>query len=157
MQSVELHDGRRVSASYDFARDWWVAQLDEDPARVAEGRWLNRVLMELLDAPSGEKPEWFRDTLHRLAGRDTPLGRRFRCRCCGYLTLRELDMYEICPVCNWEDDPTTIFEPGESAGGPGPNHVSLSEGRHNLAIEGISNPRLKGKVSVRDPLAVERP
>jgi hypothetical protein len=78
------------------------------------------------------------------------------CRCCGFLTLPRYGHYDICPVCDWEDDPTTIFEPGER-GGPGPNHVSLSEGRRNFATEHISNPRLKGRVTVREPLPEERP
>lgn len=30
---------------------------------------------------------------------------KFRCPCCGYYTLDEVDAYEICPVCYWEDDP----------------------------------------------------
>ncbi len=58
---------------------------------------------------------------------------------------------------NWEDDPTTIFEPGESPGGPGPNHISLSEGRHNFVDEGICGPGLQGKVRLRDHLPAERP
>ena len=79
------------------------------------------------------------------------------CRCCGYLTLTKYGGYEICGVCHWEDDPTTIFEPDESRGGPGPNGISLSEGRRNFANEGICCPSHKGKVMVRDPLPEERP
>ena len=60
------------------------------------------------------------------------------------------------PVCRWEDDPTTIFEPGER-GGPGPNHLSLTEGRRNFAEQGISKPRLKDRVTVRASLSAERP
>ena len=66
--------------------------------------------------------------------------------------------YDICPVCRWEDDPTTIFEPDERPGGPGPNYISLSEGRHNFVKEGISKPWLRDRrISVRDPLPEERP
>ncbi len=79
------------------------------------------------------------------------------CRCCGYLTLSRYGCYDICPVCDWEDDPTTIFEPGEPPGGPGPNHISLTEGRHNFAHEGICGPGTQAKASVRDPLPAERP
>jgi hypothetical protein len=35
--------------------------------------------------------------------------------------------------------------------------VSLAEGRRNFAREGISNPRLKGRVTVRQPLVEEQP
>jgi hypothetical protein len=156
MSEVELPDGRRVGATHDWSRDWWVAKLEGDDARVSEGHWLLAVLSELLDAPRGEKPDWFFAAVRQLAGRQTPLGWRFRCRCCGYLTLTRLDVYEDCPVCGWEDDPTTIWLPGERAG-PGPNSLSLTEGRRNFAAHGIANPLLKDKVPVRDPLPDEHP
>ena len=70
MPHFELHDGRRVGASYDFKRDWWVAQLEGDDARVAEGRELYRVLMELLDTPSGEARF---EAIEPLAAHETPL------------------------------------------------------------------------------------
>jgi hypothetical protein len=79
------------------------------------------------------------------------------CRCCGYLTLSRYGFYDICAVCYWEDDPTTIFEAGESPGGPGPNHISLSEGRRNFALEGVSWASPAAKARVRDPLPAERP
>jgi hypothetical protein len=72
------------------------------------------------------------------------------------LTLGDYGGYEICPVCDWEDDPTTIFKPGER-GGPGPNHLSLTEGRRHFAEQGISKLRLKGRVSLRSPLRAGRP
>jgi hypothetical protein len=50
---------------------------------------------------------------------------------------------------------TTIFESGER-GGPGPNHMSLMEARHNFATERISDPRLKG-LTVREPLPEGQP
>ncbi|EEW2168121.1 hypothetical protein PPV52_004650 [Escherichia coli O103] len=28
----------------------------------------------------------------------------YKCPCCGYLTLPERGQYDICPVCQWEDD-----------------------------------------------------
>jgi hypothetical protein len=96
------------------------------------------------------------DALHELAGRQTDAGQRFRCRCCGYWTLERFDMYEICPVCRWEDDPTTIYEAGER-GGPGPNHVSLSEGRQNFRSNGIARLSLRGRTRVREPLPHEYP
>jgi hypothetical protein len=156
MTSVELPDGRRVSASYDWSRDWWVARLEGPQGRVAEGRLLHVPLRDLLGLPRDVvSPAWLIDVVDRLAKRDTPLGRRAMCRCCGYLTLTSYGRYDICPVCNWEDDPTTIFEPGERAG-PGPNHVSLTEGRRNFAQEGICDPWAKGRTTVRDPLPAER-
>jgi hypothetical protein len=152
---VELADGRRVSAVYDFDRDWWTAR-QEGTERVAEGHWLHRVVANSLEIPRGTRsPDEILNAVQRLAHRDTFLGPRVQCRCCGFWTLADYGGYELCPVCDWEDDPTTIFEPGE--GPTGPNHLSLTEGRRNFAAQGISKPRLKGKVSVRDPLPAERP
>jgi hypothetical protein len=28
----------------------------------------------------------------------------YPCPCCGFVTLSERSVYEICPVCFWEDD-----------------------------------------------------
>lgn len=156
MSDVQLEDGRRVTAVYDFDRDWWTARL-EGAEREAGGHWIHAVAAQLFDVPRGRvSPRWVIDLAERLAERDTPDGSRVMCRCCGYLTLTQYGGYEICPVCRWEDDPTTIFEPGER-GGPGPNHLSLTEGRRNFAEYGISKPRLKGRVSVRAPLPAEHP
>jgi hypothetical protein len=153
---VELPDGRRVSAVYVFERDWWVARV-EGVDRVAEGHWLHQVVANVLGIPRGTRsPDEVLKAVQQLAHRDTPNGRRVQCRCCGFLTLAEYGFYEICPVCDWEDDPTTIFTPGER-GGPGPNHLSLTEGRRNFAEQGISKPRLKGRVSLRAPLPAELP
>ena len=34
---------------------------------------------------------------------------KFACLCCGCLTLDERGIYDICPVCFWEDDAYLIF------------------------------------------------
>jgi hypothetical protein len=102
------------------------------------------VLADLVDVPRAVvSPGWLIDAAYRLPERETPLGKRVMCRCCGYLTLPRYGQHDICPVCNWEDDPTTIFESGER-GGPGPNHMRLTEARRNFATERISDPRSKG-------------
>jgi hypothetical protein len=44
----------------------------------------------------------------------------FTCPGCGYPTLGERAGYEICSVCNWEDDGQDDVEAGEVRGGP--NH-----------------------------------
>ena len=48
------------------------------------------------------------------------------CPCCGTKTISEPGQYEICDVCNWEDDPVQSADP-DYAGGA--NHVSLNEAR----------------------------
>lgn len=48
------------------------------------------------------------------------------CPCCYQHDLYESGGYEICPVCNWEDDPVQLKKP-DLAGGA--NQMSLSEAR----------------------------
>jgi hypothetical protein len=55
------------------------------------------------------------------------------CPCCGYLTIAEPGGYEICPVCDWEDDPVQADDP---LYGGGANEESLSEARANFAAFG---------------------
>lgn len=155
MSAVTLADGRRLVGDYDFERDWWVVRV-EGGDRVGEGHWVHAAVRELFGVRRGVSPRWMIDAADRLPEHETSLGTRVMCRCCGFLTLPNYGHYVNCPVCGWEDDPTTIFEPGERAG-PGPNYLSLTEGRRNFANEGISKPRLRGRIDVRAPLPEERP
>jgi hypothetical protein len=128
-----------------------------DSAGVGEGHWVHEAVRKLFGIRQGRSPRWIIDAAERLPEHETPAGVRVMCRCCGFLTVSRYGYYEICPVCRWEDDPTTIFEPDETPGGPGPNYLSLTEARRNFAQHGISKPRLKGRVTVRAPLPEERP
>ncbi len=51
---------------------------------------------------------------------------RFPCPCCSSPVLTEVGAYEICPVCNWEDDPVQSADP-DFAGGA--NTMSLNAAR----------------------------
>ena len=89
-----------------------------------------------------------------MPGRDTPLGIRFPCSCCGYLTLTETPMATdvICEVCFWEDDGEQFRDldyPG------GANDVGLDEARLNFQTHGASDLRFKSYV--RTPLPEEQP
>ena len=48
------------------------------------------------------------------------------CPCCGQYEFPEEGSYEICPVCNWEDDPVQTEEPDYRGGA---NIMSLNEAR----------------------------
>jgi hypothetical protein len=50
--------------------------------------------------------------------------KKFKCPCCGYLTLSELNHYEICDICDWEDDPIQSQDPNYMGGA---NVMSLIE------------------------------
>ena len=60
-----------------------------------------------------------------------PISSRVRCPCCGYPTLSELAAYEICELCNWEDDGQSEAEADDVWGGPNSDY-SLSEARENF-------------------------
>ena len=54
---------------------------------------------------------------------------RVACPCCRELSLVERDMYEICSVCNWEDEGEQYdATPGVVTGGPNGN-LSLTHAR----------------------------
>jgi hypothetical protein len=48
------------------------------------------------------------------------------CPCCGSYTLMDLGAFEICRVCDWEDDPAQSQDPDLRGGANGP---SLNEAR----------------------------
>jgi hypothetical protein len=43
---------------------------------------------------------------------------RFRCPCCGFPTLTESAAFEICGLCNWEDDGQSGQDADDVLGGP---------------------------------------
>lgn len=60
----------------------------------------------------------------------------YRCPCCGSCTISEPGTYELCNVCNWEDDPIQ-FEDPDFAGGA--NKYSLNEARQIWRADHGSN------------------
>jgi Cysteine-rich CPCC len=69
-----------------------------------------------------------------MSNAETP---KYPCPCCGYITLDEgPGLYDICPICDWEDDlsqlrfPTTL----------GANKVSLIEAQQNFIKIGAKSP-----------------
>ncbi len=79
---------------------------------------------------------------------------RHACRCCGYLTLAEEPpgTYQVCPVCNWEDDVEQCAD-DQFAGGANP--VGLGQARANFREFGASH--RDGLDRVRAPLPDELP
>ena len=56
---------------------------------------------------------------------------RILCPCCGYPTLAELSAYEICELCNWEDDGQGDQDADIIRGGAN-GEYSLSAARDNF-------------------------
>ncbi|WP_124333832.1 CPCC family cysteine-rich protein [Pseudomonas chlororaphis] len=52
------------------------------------------------------------------------------CPCCGYRTLSSRANYDICGLCNWEDDGTVGQETYS-----GPNHMTLREGQEKFRVQ----------------------
>jgi hypothetical protein len=77
---------------------------------------------------------------------------KFPCPCCGYLTLDEERVFDICPVCFWEDDNIQFDDPNYRGGA---NDESLNEARENFSVFRASEKRIRRYV--RDPLPEELP
>ncbi|MFN7948415.1 MAG: CPCC family cysteine-rich protein [Blastocatellia bacterium] len=60
-----------------------------------------------------------------------PNGIRLTCPCCGYPTLGERGAFEICFLCDWEDDGQDDLGADEIRGGPNQDY-SLTEARLNF-------------------------
>jgi hypothetical protein len=56
---------------------------------------------------------------------------RVLCPCCGYPTLHEAAAYEICELCNWEDDGQGDHNANKVLGGPNGSY-SLAAARLNF-------------------------
>ncbi|WP_312691468.1 CPCC family cysteine-rich protein [Kosakonia sp.] len=51
------------------------------------------------------------------------------CPCCGHKTISEPGCYEVCPVCDWEDDPVQSSDPAFAGGA---NALSLEDARREF-------------------------
>ena len=69
----------------------------------------------------------------------------YKCPCCGFLTLSEEPpgTFEICPVCDWEDDNVQAADPTFEGGA---NGVSLDQARRNFAEFGAISTDALGRV-----------
>lgn len=79
---------------------------------------------------------------------------KFRCLCCGFLTLDEKPgegTFETCPVCYWDDDPVQDRDPDFEGGA---NRPSLNQARENFRRIGAKEERLLP--FVRQPTPDER-
>lgn len=59
------------------------------------------------------------------------MNKKYACPCCYFLTLSEAPpgTFEICPVCNWEDDDVQFHNQDYKGGA---NDVSLKEAKNNF-------------------------
>lgn len=64
------------------------------------------------------------------------------CPCCDYRTLSSRAHYDICGLCNWEDDGTIAQEIYS-----GPNHMTLREGKEKFRAQMDQLPLSKWTIS----------
>lgn len=76
-----------------------------------------------------------------------------RCPCCGFRTLGENGVFDICPVCLWEDDGQGDSDCDTVRGGPN-GDLSLQQARLNFAAFGACS--TQAVRHVRPPLDAER-
>ncbi|HEV3151998.1 MAG TPA: CPCC family cysteine-rich protein [Acidobacteriaceae bacterium] len=76
-----------------------------------------------------------------------------RCLCCGSRTLTTPGVFELCPVCWWQDDGQDDVDADVVRGGPN-GTLSLTTARANFLACGASDPRFLSRV--RAPLPSER-
>nr|WP_062294222.1 CPCC family cysteine-rich protein [Demequina phytophila] len=72
----------------------------------------------------------------------------FPCPCCGHRVLDEPGLYELCPVCFWEDDPDQLRWPWSSDGA---NGVSLLHAQRSYVEWGAVHPDYTDKVRAARP------
>ncbi len=79
---------------------------------------------------------------------------RFPCPCCGYLTLDQEPpgTFQICEVCNWEDDNVQYENPSFEGGA---NKESLNQSRVNFKTFGATS--REALSAVRQPRPSEVP
>ena len=80
------------------------------------------------------KRQWFEQYVTRSGGsiiEPEKDGFLYTCPCCGYPTLTERGGYDICCLCNWEDDGQDDPHAHEVWGGPN-GRYSLAEARTNF-------------------------
>jgi hypothetical protein len=155
-RTVALPDGRELVVTRSGPLDDWVASIPGG-ARTAQGRWLLVVVREVLGVSRGRPPELVLDIVDQASGYDTPLGRRYPCPCCDYLTLTAppTGTYAICPVCRWEDDNAQYSDINYKGGA---NRVSLREARENYRRYGQKDRKDRSaRGTPRPPLPEEHP
>ncbi len=144
-RSVTLDDGRKLTVQYAGERYGWNCLVLGGP-RQGRGDSPLAAIADFLDLGESDLPAWVAEFSadYERALREVA---RFVCDCCGYRTLLSKGSYEICDVCDWEDDEVAGRAGVDTFSGP--NNMTLREGRANFAQHGASDLRARGRV--RDP------
>jgi hypothetical protein len=114
-----------------------------------------------MDDVEKRRREWFQNYTTRIERGViiTPRsGIMYSCPCCGYPTLHERSGYDICSLCNWEDDGQDDPYADEILGGPN-GAYSLTAARQNfkknLIMYDSTDPRIGDADSLLEKKAKE--
>jgi len=79
--------------------------------------------------------------------------KKYKCPCCGYYTLFEEppNTYDICKVCDWEDDGLQYEDPNYEGGA---NDMSLNQARESYLKIGAKS--IEHITHVRKPFESEK-
>ncbi len=98
----------------------------------------------------------YADTIEQLPPSLVEYKIRFSCPCCGYPTLRDRGLDEICYLCWWEDDGQDDRDADVVRGGPN-NRWSLTHARANFATYGVMyEPELDRRIGGADSAEEQR-
>jgi hypothetical protein len=102
---------------------------NDEPPKNIEGLLIDELLLAgLRSSYTGVTNEYLADQLARLEHEafevEGDIERLHVCPCCEYHTLLTTSNYEICDLCNWEDDGTITPESFSH-----PNHMTLSDAK----------------------------
>jgi len=86
----------------------------------------------------------------KLPGPPPSIAKPYLCPCCGYRTISERGMYDICPVCFWEDDGQDEPDADVVRGGPH-GSLSLTQARMNYRTFGACDERSVSNVRLPRP------
>ena len=99
-----------------------------------------------------QKRRWFESYVENIGNgirKPAKDGVRYTCPCCGYPTLSERGGYEICRLCDWEDDGQDDPDADKVYGGPNKGY-SLTAARENfrkhLIMYAVNDNRYEGPV-----------
>ncbi len=102
---------------------------EEAPQDCSDSRYNPLLLEALKNNYFGVTNEYLSERLARITKQVVKVNgeaeQLLDCPCCQYQTLQTRSMYDICPVCNWEDDGTNNIDEYSS-----PNHMTLAEGKN---------------------------
>ena len=99
----------------------------------------NSYLLDLLREAGGNATE--------IIGAPIP---RESCPCCGLRSIGRRSSYAICRVCWWEDDGQDNTDADTVMGGPNYS-LSLTQGRVNFLVKGISDPSREDLRKLQEP------